>query len=108
MVTPSEGVEITGLPLMYPYLDEPSFAEDIRVIDVENHYYSEKHTGAIDSDVPINIVNFPIVIDLADSQDLIATGGNRVVYRFTRSGGTSEDERPHVVVPEDPGEGGLH
>lgn len=83
----SDGFEITGLPLMYPYWNGPSADDNTRVINTENHYYSEKPTNSITDSV--NLASFPIDIDLVDSQDPINTGGNRVRYRFTRSGGTS-------------------
>ena len=86
---------------MYPYWNSPFADDNTRVINTENHYYSEKPTNLITDSV--NLVSFPIDIDFADSQDLITTGGNRVIYHFTRSGGTSEE--PGVGPIVGPGSG---
>ena len=107
MFTPSEGLEITGLPLMYQYWNGLSFGGDIRVIDAENHYYSEKQPGAIDSDVSRNIVDSPIICVFADfPAGPPPSSGNRVVYRFTHSSGTSSSgtsEEPGLGPIIDPG-----
>ncbi len=110
MVTWSEGIEITGLPLMYQHWAGPSSDGDIRVIDAENHYYSEKYTGASDSDVSINIVDFPIRYDFADFPfGETPSSGNGVSYRFTHSSGTSDssgtsEEPDEPIDVDDPGE----
>lgn len=106
MVTPSEGFEITGLPFMYPYWNRLSSDGDIRVIDAENHYYSEKHTGASNSDVPRNIVDSPIICAFADfPAGEPPSSGNSVWYNFTHSSGTSDDEEPEqpIIAPSNPG-----
>ena len=51
----SEGIEYTGLPLMYPYPDLPGKGSEILVIDTENHYFSIKNTGITNSQ---NILQF--------------------------------------------------
>lgn len=89
MVTPSEGFEITGLPLMYQHWNGLSLDAVIRVIDAENHYYSEKYTG-----VSTNIADFPIICAFADFPvGETPSSGNSVWYRFTH-------EEPGLVPAE--------
>ena len=98
MVTPSEGFEITGLPLMYPYWSEPSLDTITTVIDTENHYYSEKHTDYTNS---MNFASFPIVASFADfpNSETLPDSGNAVLYTFTRFGW----EGPGIII--NPGSG---
>lgn len=101
MVTFSDGFEVTGLPLMYPYFD--GFSSSI-VIDVENNsviFRNSEMTGSM------NLVSSPIYVPLIDSQYPDDTSRNAVDYTFIPFGGTSpglEPEEP--VIPIDPGEGG--
>lgn len=89
MVT-SEGFEVTGLPLMYPYWEGLPSVNMIRVIDAENHYYSEKPTNFTGS---INLVDFPISIHLIDIPfGETSSSQNVVEYNFTPFGGTSPGE----------------
>lgn len=95
MVTLSEGFEVTGFPLMYPYIDGISSGSSTVVIDVENHYYSQKITNSTDS---INMVEFPIRFGFTDipsgneeQKGETSSSGNVVEYEFTRFGVTSEE-----------------
>ncbi len=102
MIT-SEGFEVTGLPLMYPYWNGPSLNTITRVIDTENHYYSEKPTNLTGS---VNLADFPTPFDFTDisNDSPDSTSGNRVSYIFTHSSGTSEDEQPDgpIIAPSNP------
>ena len=95
----SEGFEVTGLPLMYPYWNGPDqiINTTTMVIDTENHYFSEKNPNIITS---VNLANFPITIELADFQSSDVSSGNVVLYNFTRFSGISEEP---IVVPANPG-----
>lgn len=89
MVTSSEGFEVTGFPLMYPYIDGIPSGSSTVVIDVENHYYSWKITNSTDS---INMVEFPIRFGFTDiPKGETSSSGNAVEYEFTRFGVTSEE-----------------
>jgi len=103
MVTHTQGIEVTGLPLMYPYWNGPSTDTKTRVIDTENHYYSQKNSNpVIDS---VNMAGFPIHFGFTDipNDSPDPTSGNCVSYNFTPSSGTSEE--PGVGPIVGPGSG---
>lgn len=84
MITPSEGYEITGLPLVYPY------SSDLFVIDTQNNSLIYRNS---DRTNPENWAFSGFMCAMADfplDQERPASG-NAVEYRFTRSGDSSED-----------------
>ena len=95
MVTPSEGFEITGLPLMYPYRNINVDGITI-VIDTENHYYSEKDKVSTD---PFNLVEAPYSIVFVDAPFGQGGTSNLVQYDFTRFGTESDDNVGPTIPP---------
>ena len=84
---------------MYPYWNGPSLDTITRVIDTENHYYSEKNSNPIVDSV--NIAEFPIPFDFTD-----ISKGNCVSYIFLPSSGTIDpgsSEEPGLGPIIDPG-----
>lgn len=101
MITPSEGFEVTGLPLMYPYWNGIPSSSTTVTIDVENHYYSKINTNLTNS---INVADDPLSVSLRDSQDPNDTSGNAVLYTFTRFGWEEPgSEEPGLTPITDPG-----
>lgn len=92
MGTLSDGIEITGLPLMYPYWDGTT---NPAVIDVENHSVIIRRNEMTS---PVNLLLNPIYIPLIDSQDTNNTSRNAVMYLFTPFGVTPKDP---TIGPDD-------
>lgn len=112
MVTLSEGFEITGLPLIYPYWSGKG--GNNAVIDVENYSVIFRDNNMTD---PINLLSRPIYLALTDSQDQTEIVNKNVVdYTFTPFGVTEEpgvgpiiDPDPAVgPITEDPGDEVVH
>lgn len=93
MATLSEGVEFTGLPLMYSYWDGIT---NHAVIDVENHSVIIRRNEMTS---PVNLLSNPIYIPLIDSQDPNNTSRNAVMYLFTPFGVTPEDPTFGPTIP---------
>ena len=113
--TPSEGLETTGLPLIYPYRAYIANNGVTTVTDTENHYYMEKNRNLTDS---TNLVFGGGLIDITfqdfPNSETLPDSGNRVFYHFTRFGW----EEPGIIINPGSGsgselhpgteEGGLH
>lgn len=97
MVTLSEGIEITGLPLMYPYYGDEPFDDNTIIIDTQNHSIILKSSNFTD---PVNIAERPTNYSMQDFpfSETLPDSGNAVVYRFIRS----NYEEP-TIGPADPG-----
>lgn len=104
MVTWSDGIEITGLPFMYPYISTDLSDDAVVVIDTENHYYSEKFTELTDS---TNLALGPYGFGFIDSPWGSDAISNAVEYEFSRLDDTSTGVEPEEpFIPIDPGEAG--
>ena len=102
MVTWSEGIEITGLPLMYPYDAHKPIDGQTIIIDTQNHSIIIRN-----SDFPIPEINLALspginftMQDIPYSETL-PTSVNAVNYNFTRPSGTSEEPGLGPII--DPG-----
>lgn len=100
MVTLSEGFEITGLPLMYPYDGyEPIDGQTI-IIDTQNHSIIIRNSNSF---VPEINLALPPGINCAMQDipysEILPT--NAVNYNFTRPSGTSEEPGLEPII--DPG-----
>ena len=108
MVTWSEGIEITGLPLMYPYnAYEPIDGQTI-IIDTQNHSIIIRNSNSFVSEINLALspgIDFAMQ-DIPYSETL-PTSGNAVLYTFTRPSGTSEEPGLIPAEPVSPVEGGT-
>lgn len=84
MVTPSEGYEVTGLPLMYPYNGMKLDADETIVIDMQNHSLTWTNNNFHGQQ---NIAENGILSFMMDGETQSASG-NAVGYRFSRFGTT--------------------
>lgn len=98
MVT-SEGFEVTGLPLMYPYYADKSDDGETIIIDTQNHSIILKSSNFTD---PVNLAELPFGCSMQDFpySETLPDSGNAVVYRFTRA----SEEPKEPVIPIDQGE----
>ena len=94
MVT-SEGMEITGLPLMYPYYAGELRDGETIIIDTQNHSIILKSSNFTD---PINLAELPIGCSMQDFpySETLPDSGNAVVYRFARA--SEEPEEPFIPI----------
>lgn len=99
MVTLSEGFEITGLPLMYPYYANKLLDGETIIIDTQNHSIILKSSNFTDQ---VNLAELPFGCSMQDFpySETLPDSGNAVVYRFARA--SEEPEEP--VIPIDPAE----
>ncbi len=106
MITPSEGQENTGFPLMYPY-DATGYSDVTTVIDTQNHSITLSDSRGLD---PVNIASRQIRFGMQDfpwDVEPLPTSGNKVFYSFTRYVTESDDVEPEqpIVIPANPSEG---
>lgn len=79
MVT-SDGLEITGLPLMYPYNGMELGINETIVIDMQNHSLTWTNSNTHGQQ---NIAERGILFSMMDGETQSASG-NAVEYRFSR------------------------
>lgn len=104
--TPSEGLEITGLPLVYPY-NEGSTDSTTIVINTQNHSLIHRDSSITDPRDLISLgrngrtMHYTWVMLDFPPEPQSPTSGNVVIYNFAQFGSTSEEP---IVVPVNPDE----